>query len=548
MASTGTIGTVSSGSSGAGASAGSGSAGASGVGFGGTGAPSGDNSDAGDASEGAQDGAADGSGPPRQFKAPFDWVGILGTGQSLAVGGGPAINMSTTQPFKNIKLVDNGPDPKYPIDNTGNPQWATVPLVEPIRVRGPGSGPGYSDGQYPDNIEAETPHSGMANTLSTLWAARGLGDYVTAHAEFGWSGHCLADLNKQGGKRAYPASLHEAGVWKTLAAKANKSFGYAAIILTHGECDGGNPVYGAGIYQLWQDYNNDLKAITGQAQDIPMLVSQQSTINTGAAGSGVAVWLAGVTHPGQILCTGPKYQYQYLHDNLHLPAPGYERLGQKYAEVFDLVVNQKVAWKPLQPNKITRSGATITVGFDVPTPPLVWDSHVSPPHQQVNTEWAAGKGFEVTSGQGGKSAIVSTAIQGTNVIITLAADPGADKITVAYALTQDGGGSQGGTNQGMRGLLRDSDEFIGYDAETLDSQVTQGSAVVTASTAGGFIHRAGWDIVTGTDVPADTIVLTQDSNDQLTLSAPWPKASGRVKLSYRHDERNFCVHFSMKEP
>ncbi len=41
------------------------------------------------------------------------------------------------------------------------------------------------DGQYPNNIEAETPHSGMANTLSTLWAARGLGDYVTAHAEFG---------------------------------------------------------------------------------------------------------------------------------------------------------------------------------------------------------------------------------------------------------------------------------------------------------------------------------------------------------------------------
>jgi len=24
--------------------------------------------------------------------------------------------------------------------------------------------------------------------------------------------------------------------------------------------------------------------------------------------------------------------------------------------------------------------------------------------------------------------------------------------------------------------------------------------------------------------------------------------SGRVKLAYRHDERNFCVHFFMKEP
>ena len=117
-----------------------------------------------------------------------------------------------------------------------------------------------------------------------------------------------------------------------------------------------------------------------------MLVSQQSSVNTGAAGSAVAVWLAGVAHPGQIICTGPKYQYQYLPDHQHMAAPGYERLGQKYAEVFDLVVNQKVAWKPLQPNKIARTGSTITVGFDVPNPPLVWDVHMAVPHQQVNTE------------------------------------------------------------------------------------------------------------------------------------------------------------------
>src|SRR5258708_21848959 len=129
MASTGTIDTVSSGGSGASASAGSGSAAASGVGFGGTGAASGDSADAGDAGESAQDGAADGGGPQPPLKVPFDWVGILGTGQSLAVGGGPAINMSTTQPFKNIKLADNRADPKYPIDNTGSPQWAVVPPV-----------------------------------------------------------------------------------------------------------------------------------------------------------------------------------------------------------------------------------------------------------------------------------------------------------------------------------------------------------------------------------------------------------------------------------
>jgi hypothetical protein len=481
--------------------------------------------------------------------APYDWIGIIGTGQSLEVGGGPAGNLSTTQSFKNLKLADSGPDPKYPIaPAAGMPQWTAVPLTEPIRGRGPGSGPGYSDGQYPNNIEAETPHSGMASTLSTIWAARGLGDYVSVHTEVGWSGRCLASINKAGGMRAYPASINETRVWKMLAGKAGKTYGVGGIIMTHGECDASNASYAAGVYQLWQDYNADVKAITGQTEDLVMLLSQQSSVATGATGSAVQIWQAGVDHPGQIVCTGPKYQYQYLPDNQHMPAPGYVRMGQKYAEVFDLIVNQKVAWKPLQPTKLSRAGAAITVDFHVPDPPLVWDGHVSPPHQQMNNEWAAGKGFEVSNSRG-RLKIASAEIQGNSVVLTLAQDPGAaDKITVAYAVTQDGGGTQGGTNLGMRGLLRDSDQFVGHDAEMVDTQVTQGSAAVTSAAAGGFIRRAGWDIVGGTDVPPDTIVTRHESDDRLTLSAPWTKPSGKVKLSYRHDERNFCVHFSMKEP
>lgn len=504
-------------------------------------------SDAGGDRDATYDVSADTVDERAPGKPPFDWVGILGTGQSLAVGGGPAINMSTSQPFRNLKLVDNGADPKYPIDGSGKPAWATAPLIEPIRVRGAGTGAGYTDGQYPNNIEGETPHSGMGNTLSTLWASRGLGDYVTAHAEFGWSGHCLVDIDKEGGKRAYPASLNEARVWMTLAAQAQKTFGYGGIILTHGECDANNSGYGAGVYRLWQDYDADLKAITGQTRDVPMFASQQST-SAGAGGSGVQIWQESMLHPGQIVCTGPKYQYQYLPDHLHLPAPGYQRLGQKYAEVFDLVVNQKIAWKPVQPNKISRTGSTITLGFDVPNPPLVWDAHVSAPHQQVNTEWALGKGFEVTNAQGAKLRIASVAIQSSDVVITLVQDPGATKVTVAYAVTQDGGGSQGGTDQGLRGQLRDSDEFVGVDVETLDSQVMGGSAIVTSALPNGFIHRTGWDLVSGDGVPPDTIVLHQDSNSQVTLSAPWSGASGKVRLTYRHDERNFCVHFAMTEP
>lgn len=108
-------------------------------------------------------------------------------------------------------------------------------------------------------------------------------------------------------------------------------------------------------------------------------------------------------------------------------------------------------------------------------------------------------------------------------------------------------GSAGGTNQGLWGLLRDSDEFVGYDAETPEGQVTAGSAVVTSATTGGFVHRTGWDLVSGTRVPANTIVVSQDSDSQVSLSAPWPGATGSISLSMHHDEHNYCVPFSMTQ-
>jgi hypothetical protein len=87
-------------------------------------------------------------------------------------------------------------------------------------------------------------------TLSALFAAHGgTGDYISAHSLVGWFGRCLKDINKEGGQRAYPASLNEARVWKQLAQAANTTFGVGGIILTHGECDSNTADYGTGLQQ-----------------------------------------------------------------------------------------------------------------------------------------------------------------------------------------------------------------------------------------------------------------------------------------------------------
>jgi hypothetical protein len=39
---------------------------------------------------------------------------------------------------------------------------------------------------------------------------------------------------------------------------------------------------------------------------------------------------------------------------------------------------------------LKRTGAKITVDFDVPNPPLAWEETISPPHQAANTARSIG--------------------------------------------------------------------------------------------------------------------------------------------------------------
>jgi hypothetical protein len=471
----------------------------------------------------------------------FDWVQIIGTGQSLSVGVAGYPIVSTVQPYGNLKLQDDGPDPKYPLDGGG--LLSLVPLVELIRP----PLADYTDGQYPGNIYGETPHSVMANQITALARAAG-SDYLTIHSVVGWSGNPIDNINKQGIGTAYPGSLSEARTFQAMATAQGKRFGVGAIVLTHGESDSDNGNYETQVHQLVADYNADLKVITGQVTPIPLLLSQQSTFPGGAgtSRSTQAEWRLGLDYPGEVLCTGPKYQYPYSGDNVHMDSLNYGRLGEKYAEVFYQAVVQGRPWKPLQPSAAKLSGANITVSFDVPTMPLNWDPNLAPPHQTQFQAWALGKGFEVQDSTGPLT-IQSATLSGATVVLALAQPPTGTGLTVSYAMNQDGTGYQGGTDLGRRGLLRDSDPFTGTP-ETLTCQVTQGSTVVASTTAGAFLLRTARDVVAGGfgGLPAETIVASKDSDDQLTLSQAWTGPSGTATLTFHHEQRNYCVQFQLE--
>jgi hypothetical protein len=367
------------------------------------------------------------------------------------------------QPFHNLKLSLGTASVTVPPYNPNDPALSTIPLTETIRAEATS----YPSA-YPANINGETPHTAMADQISRLYQQSPGGDYVSVHTVVGESGQALSVINKTATVtatmgHAYAATLFEVAALKRIAAAAGKTYGVGAIVLTHGESDAGNTSYESGVYQLLTDYNTDIAAITGQKERIPLLLTQQQTTpgdNTTTA-SLMAEWKIGVDHPGEAVCVGPKYQYPYASDHLHLVAQGYDQLGEKYGEVYYAKVVLGQDWQPLQPMTATRSGSTITVKFHVPVLPLVWDTTLPAPHQSANTAWAQGKGFEVQN-QTGQQTITSVAIQNDSVVITLASPPSTSGLVVRYAVTQDGTGTLGGEATGRIGQLRDSDPMVGY--------------------------------------------------------------------------------------
>jgi hypothetical protein len=196
----------------------------------------------------------------------WNWNGIVGTGQSLAVGTTPIT--STTQPYNNLKLSLGGAT--VPPWEPANDAFSMVPLVEPIRT-----GQSGYPAPYPGNIWGETPHSAMANQITFLVkSASPDGDYVTVHTVVGESGQGITVLKKQTGDttgttgRAYAATLFEAAAITRLAQAAGKTYGIGGIVMTHGETDSGSSTYQAELIQLLSDYNADLAAINGDSVEV----------------------------------------------------------------------------------------------------------------------------------------------------------------------------------------------------------------------------------------------------------------------------------------
>ncbi|HYP76944.1 MAG TPA: dockerin [Polyangiaceae bacterium] len=402
--------------------------------------------------------------PETGLRHDWDLNGIIGTGQSLSVGAYGLPLRATASSFHNLKLDLGGR--LFPATNPDSQRLTLAPLREPIR----GIARAYP-GRYPRNIYGETPHTAMATEITQLLleATEQRGDYVTVHTVVGESGQPLSVIAKDpqpavGIGVAYERSLFEARAITRLAKAAQRSYGVAAIVLTHGESDAENPDYERGLLALWRSYNEDLPKITGQKQSVPLLLTQQSSCPSefgSVARSALAALNASRATGSGIVCVGPRYQYSYVDDGVHLDSLGYDRLGEKYGQAYFQSVLHGRLWRPLSPLSAQRVGEAIRVDFHVPVPPLVWDGELPPPHP-TRHEWATGRGFELSS-QDGPVAIDAVEIEADSVLIhSRGAPPG--PLLVRYAASASSAARPHGSFRW--GHLRDSDPFIGASTRT----------------------------------------------------------------------------------
>lgn len=485
-------------------------------------------------------GMIDGGAPPL-------WLGVVGTGQSLSVGAASNGLVFTSPSANNLKLSLGAQGMSWPID-PADPELSLAPLAEPIRPIDTGS-----SRPYPNNIYGESFHTAMATELTALHQAAASADLVTVHSVVGQGAASITVIGKGGTGNAYAASQFEVTALARLAAAAGARYEVGAVMLTHGEADAERPTYEDDIASLAMSYDQDLRAITGQTRPIPLILSQQHADPvTGLSTSTVAAWKLGVDYPGKIFCAGPKYQYGYANDQIHLVAGQYDRLGIKYAEVFDQVVVQGNDWQPLQPIEVTRDGLTINVKFHVPVPPMAWDETFGAPHHFIHSAWANGRGFEVEDSTG-EMTITDATIDGDTVHLGLLAPPvttATAPLTVRYAMTQDATQLAGGLVSGRFGQLHDSDPLVGVDAGELDCNVTNSSATVSAVTAGDFRGRSVHDMVedtAGAGLPANTAVLMASASS-VALSQSWAGATGPARLRFRSNQWNYAVAFALTVP
>jgi len=266
----------------------------------------------------------------------------------------------------------------------------------------------------------------------------------------GQASQTIAQLSK--GTTNYQRFIDGITNGKALANAAGKSYNHPAVFWMQGEANAGGDktTYKNALIKLKADINADVKAITGQKNDVIFLNYQMASQNWNI-GSAPTINLAlleltqGTGTPG-FYQGPPLYPYTHSTDQLHLVGSSYAMVGALAGYIMKRIVVDGIEWKPISVTDYTMDANMLNLRFYTPVSPLVIDTTlVTDPGNY---------GFKLYDLSNNEITIISVSHPRPNTIKIISPVPVVAGMRLTYGLNGTTGKS--GPTAGARGCLRDS--------------------------------------------------------------------------------------------
>lgn len=207
------------------------------------------------------------------------------------------------------------------------------------------------------------------------------------------------------------------------------------------------------FHQMYNNLNTDIKQVTHQTNDIRIICYQSSALTkaekyepnnfNGTESRTPEIQMELVRDDSLIWAMGPTYLYDFMREALHIDAIGQKRIGDLAAKSAFGIIRKEPRFIGLVPIKTDVEGNKVSIIFNVPTPPLCFDT--------VQVVKADHYGFNIIR-QDNTDIISDVVLHGDTITITCQESPVGCRIRYGV----NGDFQKGGRLHGPRGNLRDS--------------------------------------------------------------------------------------------
>jgi hypothetical protein len=245
----------------------------------------------------------------------------------------------------------------------------------------------------------------------------------------------IAALSKPG--TYYSRFMSDVTYGYARAQDAGRTYKVPAFFWTQGESDGGNTGYAAALSTLQGDINTDVKAITGQSEDVWCICYQIARAQIGLE------FVEAMGLNSKIRIAAPTYQLPSS-DTVHLTAQSSKILGAYYGLAYKRLVIDGEDWKPMMPVSSLRQGNLLDVRFNHHGTAMAFDT--------TTVALQSNYGFRLYDAANNPITISSVTITRTDTIRIVAASTIPSGAKLRYGFTDPTSNAVGSG----RGNLRDN--------------------------------------------------------------------------------------------